>query len=94
MVVDLPRFDVGDTDGGSIVRRGVPAMRIGGQLVTTVLDLMLAQYGVGATAYPASGRPDMTTRIRSGRRPGRNRSPRSIAAIACVPRESSPETPS
>ena len=47
MVVDLPRFDVGDTDGGSIIRRGVPAMRIGGQLVTTVLDLMLAQYGVG-----------------------------------------------
>ena len=28
------------------MRRGVPAMRVGGQLVTTVLDLMLAQYGV------------------------------------------------
>ena len=29
------------------MRRGVPAIRIGGQLVTTVLDLMLAHYGVG-----------------------------------------------
>jgi nitrate reductase / nitrite oxidoreductase, alpha subunit len=52
VVVDLPRFDVGDTDGGSIVRRGVPALRIGGQLVTTVLDLMLAQYGVGRDGLP------------------------------------------
>lgn len=52
VVVDLPRFDIGDTDGGSIIRRGVPAMRIGGQLVTTVLDLMLAQYGVGRDGLP------------------------------------------
>src|SRR5262249_46863456 len=50
--VDLPRFDVGETDGGSVVRRGVPAMRIGAQLVTTVLDLMLAQYGVGREGLP------------------------------------------
>ena len=28
------------------MRRGVPAMRVGGRLVTTVLDLLLAQYGV------------------------------------------------
>ena len=43
----MPRFDLGDTDGGSSVRRGVPAIATGGQLVTTVLDLMLAQYAVG-----------------------------------------------
>ncbi|WP_344660002.1 molybdopterin-dependent oxidoreductase, partial [Catenulispora subtropica] len=49
----LPRFD---TDGGDhgqgrgdVLRRGVPATRLteGGPLVTTVFDLMLAQYGVG-----------------------------------------------
>ncbi len=40
VAVDLPRFDVGEGEGGGIVRRGVPAIRIGGQLVTTVLDLV------------------------------------------------------
>ncbi|MEV4703327.1 nitrate reductase subunit alpha [Actinoplanes sp. NPDC049316] len=44
--VDLARFDVGDTEGGSTVRRGVRVRRIGGHLVTTVFDLLLAQYGV------------------------------------------------
>ena len=34
------------------MRRGVPAMRVGGQLVTTVLDLTLAQYGVGREGLP------------------------------------------
>ena len=28
------------------MRRGVPALRVGGRLVTTVFDLMLATYGV------------------------------------------------
>ncbi|WP_410664963.1 nitrate reductase subunit alpha [Amycolatopsis sp. lyj-84] len=37
----LPRFD---TDG--VLRRGVPAVEHGGQLVTTVFDLLMAQYGV------------------------------------------------
>ena len=51
--VDLPRFDVGDTDeGGAVMRRGVPARRIGEHLVTTVYDLMLAQYGVRRDALP------------------------------------------
>ena len=55
----LPRFD---TDGGphgqgrgETVRRGVPATRLGGQtgpLVTTVFDLLLAQYGVGREGLP------------------------------------------
>ncbi|MGA5300318.1 nitrate reductase subunit alpha [Nucisporomicrobium flavum] len=44
--VDLARFDVGDTEGGSTVRRGVRVRRIGKHLVTTVFDLLLAQYGV------------------------------------------------
>ena len=49
--VDLPRFDVGG-EGGETMRRGVPAMRVGGRLVTTVLDLVLAQYGVGRDGLP------------------------------------------
>ncbi|MET9496493.1 nitrate reductase subunit alpha [Streptomyces sp. NPDC006552] len=55
----LPRFDTdGGTHGqgrGEIVRRGVPATRLGGQdgpLVTTVFDLLLAQYGVGRDGLP------------------------------------------
>ncbi len=52
VAVDLPRFDVGDGAGGSTMRRGVPAQRIGGQLVTTVLDLMLATYGVARDGLP------------------------------------------
>ena len=47
----LPAFV--DPDGsGSVLRRGVPAERVGGHLVTTVLDLMLAQYGVGRPGLP------------------------------------------
>ncbi|KOG21920.1 nitrate reductase subunit alpha [Streptomyces viridochromogenes] len=55
----LPRFD---TEGGShgqgrgdVVRRGVPATKLGGAhgpLVTTVFDLLLAQYGVGRRGLP------------------------------------------
>ncbi|MFN8107439.1 MAG: nitrate reductase subunit alpha [Nocardioidaceae bacterium] len=43
--VFLPRFD---SPNGTVElqRRGVPVRRIGDRLVTTVLDLMLAQYGV------------------------------------------------
>ncbi|MET9340320.1 nitrate reductase subunit alpha [Nonomuraea sp. NPDC003804] len=44
--VDLPRFDEGATEGGSVMRRGVPATEVGGLLVTTVFDLLMAQYGV------------------------------------------------
>ncbi len=47
----LPAFDAPD-GSGSIVRRGVPARRVGGHLVTTVYDLMLAQYGVGRDGLP------------------------------------------
>ena len=52
VAVDLPRFDVGETEGGGVMRRGVPTMRVGGQLVTTVFDLLLAQYGVARPGLP------------------------------------------
>lgn len=52
VAVDLPRFDVGATEGGSVLRRGVPAIRVAGCLVTTVFDLMLAQYGVEREGLP------------------------------------------
>lgn len=49
--VALPCFE--DPRGeGSVVRRGVPARRVGGLLVTTVFDLMLAQYGVERDGLP------------------------------------------
>ncbi len=50
--VTLPRFEGGETEGGTTMRRGVPAKRIGGRLVTTVFDLALAQYGVGREGLP------------------------------------------
>ena len=51
--VDLPRFDVGG-EGGGEVRRGVPARMVAGHLVTTVFDLLLAQYGVGRPGLPGT----------------------------------------
>jgi nitrate reductase / nitrite oxidoreductase, alpha subunit len=49
----LPAFT--DPDGtGSVLHRGVPARRVGDRLVTTVLDLMLAQYGVGRLGLPGT----------------------------------------
>ncbi|HZK05751.1 MAG TPA: nitrate reductase subunit alpha [Actinomycetaceae bacterium] len=53
----LPRFDLpGAPDqasiGAGIVRRGVPARRVGDHLVTTVYDLMLAQYAVPRDGLP------------------------------------------
>jgi nitrate reductase alpha subunit len=50
--VDLPRFDAGETEGGGVIRRGVPAIRLGGKLVTTVFDLLLAQYAVARAGLP------------------------------------------
>ncbi|NUO99373.1 MAG: nitrate reductase subunit alpha [Nonomuraea sp.] len=44
----LPRFDA----GGPPLRRGVPVARVGGRLVTTVFDLLLAQYGVPRPGLP------------------------------------------
>jgi nitrate reductase alpha subunit len=50
--VDLPRFDTGAAEGGGVVRRGVPALRIGGRLVTTVFDLLMARYAVSREGLP------------------------------------------
>jgi nitrate reductase alpha subunit len=50
--VALPRFDAGDGESGAVMRRGVPAIRVAGRLVTTVLDLMLATYGVARDGLP------------------------------------------
>jgi nitrate reductase / nitrite oxidoreductase, alpha subunit len=52
VVVDMPRFDKGETEGGTSVRRGVPAIRVGGHLVTTVFDLLMAQYAVPRDGLP------------------------------------------
>jgi nitrate reductase / nitrite oxidoreductase, alpha subunit len=52
VAVDLPRFDAGQTEGGSVIRRGVPAIRVGGYLVTTVFDLLMAQYAVKREGLP------------------------------------------
>jgi nitrate reductase alpha subunit len=52
VAVDLPRFDIGATEGGGVLRRGVPTTRVGGRLVTTVFDLVLAQYGVARAGLP------------------------------------------
>lgn len=51
--VELPRFD--GTDGKvAYERRGVPVRRVGDRLVTTVLDLLLAQYGVRREGLPGT----------------------------------------
>ncbi|BCW65495.1 nitrate reductase subunit alpha [Arthrobacter sp. NicSoilB4] len=59
----LPCFE--DAGGaGSVLRRGVPVVEVEGQLVTTVFDLMLAQYGVGRDGLPgdwAAGYDDAAT---------------------------------
>ena len=49
--VQLPRFD--NVEGQQrMERRGVPVRRVGEHLVTTVLDLMLAHYGVARDGLP------------------------------------------
>jgi nitrate reductase alpha subunit len=53
----LPRFDLPasadqESIGAGVMHRGVPAVRVGGTLVTTVYDLLLAQYGVERPGLP------------------------------------------
>ncbi|TXJ06618.1 MAG: nitrate reductase subunit alpha [Aeromicrobium sp.] len=61
--VKLPAFV--EPDGtGSVLHRGVPTTNVGGHVVTTVFDLMLAQYGVGREGLPgdwATGYDDVST---------------------------------
>ncbi len=49
--VRLPRFEAVDGSAGWELR-GVPVRQVGGQVVTTVFDLLLAQYGVGRPGLP------------------------------------------
>jgi nitrate reductase / nitrite oxidoreductase, alpha subunit len=59
----LPCFEAAD-GSGSVLRRGVPVISIGDHLVTTVYDLMLAQYGVTRPGLPGNwptGYDDPTT---------------------------------
>ncbi len=76
--VDLPRFDAGETEGGTAVRRGVPAMRLGGHLVTTVFDLLMAQYAVPRDGLPG----EWPAGYRDGGTPG---TPAWQEAITSVP---------
>ncbi len=55
--ISLPRFDlVGEAGDGAIgsgvVTRGVPVRRVAGKIVTTVYDLLLANYGVVRDGLP------------------------------------------
>ncbi|MEW6582030.1 MAG: molybdopterin-dependent oxidoreductase, partial [Actinomycetota bacterium] len=50
--IDLPRFDTGTDEAGTVMRRGVPAVRIGDKLVTTVFDMLAAQLGVHREGLP------------------------------------------
>ncbi len=54
--VRMPRFDsIGEPAGDTpAVSRGVPARRVNGHLVTTVYDLLLAQYGVARDGLPGT----------------------------------------
>ncbi|WP_459549167.1 nitrate reductase subunit alpha [Nocardia sp. X0981] len=47
----LPRFDT-SAGAAATMQRGVPVRRVGGHLVTTVFDLLLAQYGVHRDGLP------------------------------------------
>ncbi|MCX0271475.1 nitrate reductase subunit alpha [Nocardia zapadnayensis] len=49
--VQFPRFD---TDTPGVVTRGVPTATVAGRRVTTVFDLLLAQYAVGRPGLPGT----------------------------------------
>lgn len=56
--ITLPRFDLvaGESKGSSVgagtINRGVPVRKVDGHLVTTVYDILLAQYGVKRAGLP------------------------------------------
>ncbi|MFC9293859.1 nitrate reductase subunit alpha [Streptomyces sp. NPDC057011] len=86
----LPRFDTeGGEHGqgrGEVLRRGVPAVRIGGEggpLVTTVYDLLLAQYGVGREGLTGSWPAGYEDAAHPGT-PAWQEEHTSVPAAACV----------
>ncbi len=59
----LPAF-TDPTGVGSVIHRGVPVTEVAGRTVTTVFDIMLAQYGVGRDGLPgewSTGYDDVDT---------------------------------
>ncbi|MDO5747248.1 MAG: nitrate reductase subunit alpha [Actinomycetaceae bacterium] len=48
----VPEYGNNSSVGAGIIRRGVPVRRIDGKLVTTVYDLLLANYGVAREGLP------------------------------------------
>lgn len=86
----LPRFDTeGGAHGqgrGEVLRRGVPATRLGGAdgpLVTTVYDLLLAQYGVTRPGMPGDW-PASYDDDRSPATPAWQETHTSVPAAHCV----------
>ncbi|WP_067699717.1 nitrate reductase subunit alpha [Nocardia jejuensis] len=84
----LPRFDIGDGTGGgsgAVLRRGVPARRLSadGPLVTTVFDLMLAQYGVERSGLPGVW-PESYEDASAPGTPGWQQEHTSVRAETCV----------
>lgn len=74
----LPRFDLpGSTTptgsiGGGVVRRGVPVARLAdGRLVTTVYDILLADYAVERPGLPGQWPADYHDATAPGTPPGR-----------------------
>ncbi|KUN03431.1 nitrate reductase [Streptomyces yokosukanensis] len=86
----LPRFDTeGGAHGqgrGAVLARGVPATRLGGAggpLVTTVYDLLLAQYGVHRPGMPGDW-PDSYEDDRTPATPAWQEALTSVPAAKCV----------
>ena len=88
--VTLPRFEGGETEGGTTMTRGVPAEADRARLVTTVLDPRPVRGR--ARGLPATGRRDTTTRRCRTRPPGSRRSRASTRAAASASPASSPPT--
>ena len=90
--VDLPRFD-NDIPAADAPRRA-DARTVAGKLVTTVFDLMLAQYGVARPGLPGqwpAGYDDAGAAVHAGvagadhRRAGRGGAPGSAASSPTTP---------
>ncbi|MFC8045697.1 nitrate reductase subunit alpha [Nocardia sp. NPDC057353] len=79
--IALPRFDI----EGEILTRGVPARRLGedGPLVTTVFDLVLAQYGVGRPGLPGDWPESYDDAAQPGT-PAWQQTHTSVPAAACA----------
>ena len=80
----MPTFD-NPKGHGDVITRGVPVAYVEGHEVTTVFDIMLAQYGVGREGLP--GTWARTTRTGTFRTPRHGRSrlllspPRLLSAL-------------